>query len=229
MQQQARIETHQNRRNTWTNITLRHALNMVLIAMLAWFMVCCFFMGKVIYTNVHRAHHQLIKIKLTNTEFIRRFGNNALVSFSDYLNQAEHKLADVTGSSIQYLTKKIIDVPEIVARKLEELVAVFVFCTDIIFERLMIFIMAIPLMTGCFLIFAVDGLGQRDIRKFQGARESTFIFHQVKSLSPKLFLLLFMIYLAMPFSICPLYMLLVSSLMFSFLTMLAIKHYKKYV
>lgn len=46
--------------------------------------------------------------------------------------------------------------------------------------RIKIFCNALPLMTLIVVIFLVDGLVQRDIRKFQFARESTYLFHRTK-------------------------------------------------
>ena len=52
-------------------------------------------------------------------------------------------------------------------------------------------------------VLIVDGLGQRDIRKFQGARESAFIFHRIKPLTATLFYAAFLAYSSAPCFVSP--------------------------
>jgi integrating conjugative element membrane protein (TIGR03747 family) len=101
--------------------------------------------------------------------------------------------------------------------------------TIIIVKRLLQFIHALPLLLSMLFIAIVDGLGQRDIRKFQGARESAFFFHRIKPLCSKLFYLLFLIYLGMPWSFNPLALLVPMICLISITTQLTIKNYKKYL
>jgi integrating conjugative element membrane protein (TIGR03747 family) len=95
--------------------------------------------------------------------------------------------------------------------------------------RLFTFLMNLPFLLSMLFIAIVDGLSQRDIRKFQVARESAFFFHRVKSMGSKIFYLLFFLYLSLPFSLSPLILLLPMASLISITTMLTIKSYKKYL
>jgi integrating conjugative element membrane protein (TIGR03747 family) len=95
--------------------------------------------------------------------------------------------------------------------------------------RLFIFILSFPLWLSVLFVMIVDGLVQRDIRKFQAARESTFLFHRLKLLTENLFYSFFLIYMSMPIAIQPEALLLPTVIIVSVLFKLSIKYYKKYV
>lgn len=99
----------------------------------------------------------------------------------------------------------------------------------IITIRLFTFMMSLPLLVSAIFIGIVDGLGQRDIRKFEGARESTFFFHRIKPMISKIFYLLFLIYLCLPFSFHPLVILVPMMVLLSLTIMLTLRSYKKYL
>lgn len=100
---------------------------------------------------------------------------------------------------------------------------------EIVIDRLFIFILSLPLWGSLLFVMTVDGLVQRDIRKFQAARESTFLFHWLKLLTSKLFYSFFLVYMSIPWVIQPQTLLLPMALIVSVLVMLSIKNYKKYV
>ena len=62
----------------------------------------------------------------------------------------------------------------------------------------------IPLFSLSLSIGLVDGLVQRDIRKFQGARESTLLFHRIKRCGAAIFFLPLFAYLAWLSPVSPL-------------------------
>jgi integrating conjugative element membrane protein (TIGR03747 family) len=95
--------------------------------------------------------------------------------------------------------------------------------------RLLICLMAIPFIVAFIILSCVDGLVQRDIRKHQGARESTFFFHKVKELLSKSVFIILLIYLAFPYMIPPIVMLIPLSIVISLILSLSLKNYKKYV
>ena len=57
----------------------------------------------------------------------------------------------------------------------------------VVVKRFWVFIMALPLFLLSLILGLVDGLVQRDIRKFKGARESTLLFHKIKRSGAALF------------------------------------------
>ena len=66
------------------------------------------------------------------------------------------------------------------------------------FIRLAIVYLALPAFALAFLIGLVDGLGRRDIRKWCGGRESSFVYHRAKRLLWPAFTFGFFVYLTWP-------------------------------
>jgi integrating conjugative element membrane protein (TIGR03747 family) len=66
------------------------------------------------------------------------------------------------------------------------------------FIRLAIVYLALPAFALAFLIGLVDGLGRRDIRKWCGGRESSFVYHHAKRLLWPGFTFGFFLYLTWP-------------------------------
>lgn len=75
----------------------------------------------------------------------------------------------------------------------------------VIVKRLWIFITALPLLMISLGLGLVDGLVQRDIRKFQGARETTLLFHRIKRCGATLFFVPFFLYMAWLSPVSPLW------------------------
>jgi hypothetical protein len=108
-------------------------------------------------------------------------------------------------------------------------VEIFIGVTEIILIRCCIFFAFIPFMIVILCILVIDGLVQRDKRKFQGARESTFLFHRLKPLAKLSFFSLFFIYMIVPYEISPDLFLVPMVMLSSLFTMLAIRSFKKYL
>ena len=109
---------------------------------------------------------------------------------------------------------------------------VFSIVTDannIIWNRLILFMLNIPLLLSIVFVMTVDGLVQRDIRKYQGARESAFFFHRIKPLAGKICGLIYLFYMAIPFDFYPNILLLTMVIVCGWFTLLSIKNYKKYI
>lgn len=114
--------------------------------------------------------------------------------------------------------------------KLQKIISILIVgSVEIILVKSCLFVLFLPLYFLVNFLCVVDGLVQRDIRKYQVARESTFFFHWVKSLSDTLFLTFFFIYMVIPLPISPEMLLVPIILLSGFLTMLSIKNYKKYL
>ena len=64
--------------------------------------------------------------------------------------------------------------------------------------RLAIVYLALPAFAMAFLLGLVDGLGRRDIRKWCGGRESSFVYHHAKRLLWPAFTFGFFVYLTWP-------------------------------
>ena len=104
--------------------------------------------------------------------------------------------------------------------------------SEIVLTRLIQYELSLPLFVVVIGVLAIDGLVMRDIRRFQGARESTFIFHRAKRGLSVCIFIPFLIYLACPISLSSLgsaLFLLLHAMLVGLLLRIAITHFKKYV
>jgi integrating conjugative element membrane protein (TIGR03747 family) len=74
--------------------------------------------------------------------------------------------------------------------------------------RIILLTLALPLFALAMLTGLVDGLVRRDLRKFGAGRESSFIYHRAKGLFTPLLVTPWILYLALPVSLNPLWILL---------------------
>lgn len=109
------------------------------------------------------------------------------------------------------------------------LVKIFIDVSQLSLARIRIFIKFIPFLLVILSIFIIDGLVLRDKRKFQGARESTFIFHRIKPLAKFSFILLYFIYMVLPYPVMPSLFLLPMALLTGLFATLTIRSFKKYL
>lgn len=106
---------------------------------------------------------------------------------------------------------------------------IFFNVTEIMVARCGLFLKFMPFMLIILSVLIIDGLVLRDKRKFQGARESTFLFHRLKELAKLSFFSLFFMYMVIPYSLPPGLFLIPMALLSSLFVMLSIKSFKKYV
>lgn len=91
---------------------------------------------------------------------------------------------------------------------LEDFIVASLFVTLTFVVRLIILTLALPLFALAALTGLVDGLVRRDLRKFGAGRESSFIYHRAKGLLSALLVTPWILYLALPVSLNPLWILL---------------------
>lgn len=101
--------------------------------------------------------------------------------------------------------------------------------TVVLSTRLFILCLALPLLIVFLMIGLVDGLVQRDIRKFQNARESAYWFHRIKRLGLNSVYLPILLYLACPLAVSPLWFLVPLAIWWLLLIQMASRSFKKYV
>ncbi len=95
--------------------------------------------------------------------------------------------------------------------------------------RLIIIVLTTPLFILVALVGLTDGLVQRDLRKFGFGRESAFKYHHAKrAITPSL-LIFAVVYLSLPFSLHPSFLLVPSAFLFGLTIYLAIFNFKKYL
>src|SRR5690606_13066064 len=91
---------------------------------------------------------------------------------------------------------------------LEDFILASLFVTLICAVRIIILTLALTLFALAMFTGLVDGLMRRDLRKFGAGRESSFIYHRAKGLLTPLLVTPWILYLALPVSLNPLWILL---------------------
>lgn len=95
--------------------------------------------------------------------------------------------------------------------------------------RLIILILTTPLFIMAALVGFVDGLVQRDLRRFGAGRESAFLYHHAKRAIGPIFILGWLVYLSLPISLHPNWFLLPNAFLFGAMIALASSSFKKYL
>lgn len=95
--------------------------------------------------------------------------------------------------------------------------------------RLAILTLALPAFILLSLVGLVDGLVQRDIRRWGGGRETSFVYHWAKRLVLPSLYLPWIVYLAMPVSVHPNLVVLPFALVCAFSVAVMVTTFKKYV
>ena len=101
--------------------------------------------------------------------------------------------------------------------------------TKIFAVRLAVLLLAFPAFILLALVGLVDGLVQRDIRRWCGGRESSFVYHWAKKNLYPFLILPWIIYLAMPESIHPNLIVLPFAVCFSISVTIMAATFKKYI
>lgn len=107
------------------------------------------------------------------------------------------------------------------------LAAAFTVMTFIV--RVLVLFLSLPLMLLTMIVGLIDGLVRRDIRRMTAGYESGFIFHRARSLLIPLIVLPWIIYLALPFSTSPLWVLLPGAMMLGTAVNITAGSFKRYL
>ncbi len=75
--------------------------------------------------------------------------------------------------------------------------------TQLFAVRVAILTLALPVFILAAVLGLADGLVQRDVRRWSGGRESSFVYHHARRLIGPLFLGVWVLYLALPVSLHP--------------------------
>ena len=101
--------------------------------------------------------------------------------------------------------------------------------TQVFAVRLGILVLALPLFAMFALIAIVDGLVQRDLRRWGGGRESSFVYHWAKRAALPLLVLTWVVYLALPVSLHPSLVILPFATLFALCIAVTASRFKKYL
>jgi len=101
--------------------------------------------------------------------------------------------------------------------------------TQVFSVRLAILTLATPVFLLFSLLALVDGLVQRDLRRWGGGRESSFVYHYAKKAALPLVVSSWVVYLALPFSLHPSFIVLPFALLFALSVAVTASTFKKYL
>ena len=101
--------------------------------------------------------------------------------------------------------------------------------TQTFIVRLCVLALATPVFTLCGIVGLAEGLMRRDLRRWGGGRESSFIYHHGKQVLAPALLAAWMLYLAMPVSLPPSLILLPFALLFGVGVAVTASTFKKYL
>nr|WP_329603029.1 TIGR03747 family integrating conjugative element membrane protein [Pseudomonas putida] len=107
------------------------------------------------------------------------------------------------------------------------LAALFTIFTCVV--RLGVLTLATPLFLLAVITGAVDGLMRRDLRKFGAGRESSFVYHRAKRMLVPLMVSPWVIYLSLPLSVNPIWVLLPCAAVLGWMVAITAATFKKYL
>lgn len=103
------------------------------------------------------------------------------------------------------------------------------YTTLTVLVRVVILILSLPLILLTVFVGFVDGLVRRDLRRFTAGRESGFVYHRARSFIAPILTLPWVIYLALPISISPLFVMLPCAALAGIVMDVATASFKKYL
>jgi hypothetical protein len=196
--------------------TFNLLLMLMVLSVLAWLLLLGWFSIKIIFSNNYDSNFYIQEILDSQFNYI------------NYYNPYVISIITLIFKKIQHLIQPLLDYAG-ASMMSKNLIHILCGTLEIILTRMCIFLLSIPFLIVIFGVFIIDGLVQRDIRKFQGERESALFFHRAKLLSSTLFGFIFFLFLAMPIQISSQYILIPMSLICGFILMYSIKNFKKYM
>lgn len=107
------------------------------------------------------------------------------------------------------------------------LAALFTVFTFVV--RLTVLTLATPLFLLAVITGVVDGLMRRDLRKFGADRESSFVYHRAKRTLRPLMVGPWVIYLSLPWSLNPNWILLPCAALLGWMVGVTVTTFKKYL
>jgi len=202
-----RNDRRERKRAGFISLLIFNTLKIMLINILAWFVLLIWFAGEALYCGQDTAINHTQKIITLNqdyTKFNLQLITDKLNVIFNYSTLVKNPVIKNTISLLQAVTQ-------------------------IYLSRFYIMLQMLPVFMLALFVAITDGLVKRDIRKFQGARESSFTFHRVKGLTGLCLFIPLFIFLSMPVAVNPLVILLPQAMALSVVTAITITYFKKYL
>ncbi len=114
-------------------------------------------------------------------------------------------------------------------RPIAEFVIAAMQITQVFSVRLAILMLAAPVFLLFSLVALVDGLVRRDLRRWGGGRESSFVYHYAKKAAIPLMVFAWVVYLSLPFSLHPTFVILPFAIMLALTVAVIASKFKKYL
>jgi len=95
--------------------------------------------------------------------------------------------------------------------------------------RLAVIVLALPAFLLFGLVALAEGLAKRDLRRWGGGRESSFVYHYAKRALAPVIILPVVVYLALPVSLHPSWVFLPFAALFAFALVITTTTFKKYI
>ena len=159
--------------------------------------------------------------------FARRFADNSyhylfeVTGFVDFL----HWVSPPPAANEQGLRPTL----HRIYRPIADFVIAMMQVTQLFSVRLAVLTLAMPIFLLFSLVALVDGLVQRDLRRWGGGRESSFVYHYAKKAALPLVVITWVVYLALPFSLHPTFIVLPFAVMFALSVAVTASTFKKYL
>ncbi len=103
------------------------------------------------------------------------------------------------------------------------------FITQLIGARLAVVVLSVPVYALAACVGLIDGLVQRDLRRFGGGAESGFTYHHLKKILGPLIWVPVLVYLATPWPLHPTMVFVPPALLFGWLIAKTAARFKKYL
>ncbi|MCI0668737.1 MAG: TIGR03747 family integrating conjugative element membrane protein [Methylococcaceae bacterium] len=101
--------------------------------------------------------------------------------------------------------------------------------TQVFAVRLCVLVLSLPAYALLGLVAFTDGLAERDLRRWGGGRESSFVYHWAMRLVAPTFVAPWILYLSVPFSVHPNWVVLPFAILFALLVAVVTSTFKKYL
>jgi integrating conjugative element membrane protein (TIGR03747 family) len=101
--------------------------------------------------------------------------------------------------------------------------------TQLVGVRLAVVLLSLPAFAVAAVMGGLDGLVQRDLRRFGGAVESSFLYHHLKKLLRPLISVPILVYLAAPWPLHPTAVFIPPALAFGWIVQRTVARFKKYL
>lgn len=203
--------------------TFHFIFTLLLLAMLAW-MLLLLVAGVGIFLSNWQPIWEIFQkaiFDMTSHLWVNQLGLEHIMQQADTALQLPNWLAWAFPVNAQPVAK--------LAQGSENLWITFLLVTQFVIERCQVFIMGFIVIFAFMMLGFVDGLVQRDIRKFKNTRESTLFFHRSKGLLSIVFFAGYFFFIVTPMDINLTAYLMLMALLTGYLVQVSTRQFKKYL